>query len=341
MREQFGVLALGQCGGNIGKEFEDLGYTTVYVNTSKEDLSTIKGTHKIHIPGADGVAKDRKKVLQLASEHIGDIVEKITTLLPQKYIICTFSASGGTGSGLSVPLMAYLAQIGRVCIPAIVLPNDQQESAKACENAYNACVEVMGIKNLGAAFLLDNSKYDKFAINSRFARELDTFICLKNVSMYGNIDKAERKQVLSCPGISVIGKSSKSKSTAPEIVESLHNGIYTEIASKTAYYLAISTSNKSLDTNSISKNFNGIYDVFSGISESTSVAVVAGLQWPQQRILKFKNKFEETVKTMNDINFVQDFAPLEPLKGLSFTPTTIQPQAPTSPRDILLGLLNN
>ena len=341
MREQFGVLALGQCGGNIGKEFEDLGYTTVYVNTSKEDLATVKGTHKIHIPGADGVAKDRKRVLQLASEHIGDIVEKITTLLPQKYIICTFSASGGTGSGLSVPLMAYLAQIGRVCIPSIVLPNDAIESAKACENAYNACVEIMGIKNLGATFLLDNAKYDKFAINSRFTREIDAFINLKNLSMYGNIDKAERKQVLSCPGISVIGKSSKTKSTAPEIVESLHNGIYSEIASKTAYYLAISTSNKSLDANSISKTFNGIYDIFSGISESTTIAVVTGLQWPQQRILKFKNKLEETVKTINDANFVQDFVPLEPLKGLSFTQTTVQPQVSASPRDILLGLLNN
>ena len=341
MRDQFGVLALGQCGGNIGKEFEDLGYTTVYVNTSKEDLSTIKGTHKIHIPGADGVAKDRKKVLQLASEHIGDIVEKITTLLPQKYIVCTFSTSGGTGSGLSVPLMAYLAQIGRVCIPAMVLPNDAIESAKACENAYNACVEVMGIKNLGATFLLDNAKYDKFAINSRFTRELDSFICLKNVSMYGNIDKAERKQVLSCPGISVIGKSSKAKSTAPEIIESLHNGIYTEITSKSAYYLAISTSNKSLDTNAVSKEFSGIYDIFSGISESTTIAVVTGLQWPQKRITLFKNKFEQTVKTMNDTNVMQTFEPLEPLKGLSFTPTVIQPQAPTSPRDILMGLLNN
>lgn len=338
MREQFGVLALGQCGGNIGKEFDDLGYTTVYVNTSKEDLATIKGTHKIHIPGADGVAKDRKKVLQLASEHIGDIVEKITTLLPHKYIVCTFSASGGTGSGLSVPLMAYLAQIGRICIPAIVLPNDAIESAKACENAYNACVEIMGIKNLGATFLLDNSKYDKFAINSKFARELDGFISLKNSSMYGNIDKAERKQVLSCPGISVIGRSSKAKGTAPEIVESLHNGIYAEIASKTAYYLAISTSNKSLDINTISKTFNGIYDIFSGISESTTIVVVTGLQWPQQRILKFKNKLEETVKTMNDTNFVQDFSPLEPLKGLSFTPTTVQPQT-SSARDILLSLM--
>lgn len=337
MREQFGILALGQCGGNIGKEFDDMGYTTVYVNTSQEDLSTIKGTHKIHIPGADGVAKDRKKVLQLASEHIGDIVDKITTLLPQKYIICAFSASGGTGSGLSVPLMAYLAQIGRICIPAIVLPNDEQESAKASENSYNACVEIMGIKNLGATFLLDNAKYDKFAINSRFARELDSFITLKNTSMYGNIDKAERKQVLSCPGIAVIGKSSKAKSTAPEIVESLHNGIYTDITSKTAYYLAISTSNKSLDTNSISKEFSGIYDVFSGISEATSLALVAGLQWPQKRILKFKNKLEETVKNMNGGNFIQDFAPLEPLKGLSFTREQV---TPTSPRDLLMGLLN-
>ena len=337
MREQFGVLALGQCGGNIGKEFDDLGYTTVYVNTSQEDLSTIKGTHKIHIPGADGVAKDRKKVLQLASEHIGDIVDKITTLLPQKYIICAFSASGGTGSGLSVPLMAYLAQIGRVCIPAIVLPNDEQESAKSAENSYNACVEIMGIKNLGATFLLDNSKYDKFAINSRFARELDGFITLKNTSMYGNIDKAERKQVLSCPGIAVIGKSSKTRSGAPEIIESLHNGIYADIASKTAYYLAISTSNKSLDTNSISKEFSGVYDVFSGISEATSFIVVAGLQFPQQRILKFKNKFEETVKNMNSSNFIQDLTPLEPLKGLSFTREQV---TPTNPRDLLMGLLN-
>ena len=337
MREQFGVLALGQCGGNIGKEFDDLGYTTVYVNTSQEDLSTIKGIHKIHIPGADGVAKDRKKVLQLASEHIGDIVDKITTLLPQKYIICAFSASGGTGSGLSVPLMAYLAQIGRVCIPAIVLPNDELESAKAAENSYNACVEIMGIKNLGATFLLDNSKYDRFAINSRFARELDNFITLKNTSMYGNIDKAERKQVLSCPGIAVIGKSSKTRSSAPEIIESLHNGIYADITSKTAYYLAISTSNKSLDTNSISKEFSGVYDVFSGISEATSLIVVAGLQFPQQRILKFKNKFEETVKNMNSSNFIQDLTPLEPLKGLSFTREQV---TPTNPRDLLMGLLN-
>ena len=97
MREQFGVLALGQCGGNIGLEFEKNGYTTVYVNTSKEDLSTIKGAHKIHIPNADGAAKNRKRVLQLASEHIGDIVEKITTILTQKIYYLYFQCKWGHG----------------------------------------------------------------------------------------------------------------------------------------------------------------------------------------------------------------------------------------------------
>lgn len=339
MREQFGVLALGQCGGNIGLEFERLGYTTVYVNTSKEDLSTIKGTHKIHIPNSDGAAKDRKRVLQLAAEHIGDIVEKITTILPQKYIICTFSASGGTGSGLSVPIMTYLAQIGRICMPAVALPDHSVESAKACENAYNACAELISINKLGATFLLDNARGDKFAINGRFARELDSFINLKNSSVYGVIDPAERKQVLSCSGIANIAKLSKAKSTASEVIQDLNEGIYASIESKIAYYLALSTSNKSLDVQELTSEFKGIYDVFTGVSEATTIAVLAGLQWPMKRIEKFKNKLEETVQNIN--NTINHQTPtIQPLQGLSFTRGEFKPNTSANPRDILLGLLN-
>lgn len=341
MREQFGVLALGQCGGNIGIEFEKLGYTVVYLNTSKEDLESIKGTHKIAIPNADGAAKDRKRVLQLASEHIGDIVDKIINILPQKYIICTFSAGGGTGSGLSIPLMTYLSQIGKICIPVVALPNEKLESAKSCENSYNTCAELMSIQGLGATFLLDNSKCDKFVINGRFARELDAFINLKNSSIYGNIDMAERKQILSCSGVSVIGKVSKAKSIAPEIIKSLHDGIYAEIASKTAMYLGISTSNRSLDINSITKDFNSIYDVFSGISDVSTIIIASGLQFPLKRIEAFRNKFEETVQNIN--NTINHQSPtIQPLQGLLFTERqTARPTTPVNPRDILLGLLNN
>ena len=340
MRNQFGILGLGAAGSNIANLFENKGYNTMYINSSIEDLNCIKGVHKVMIPGAEGAAKDRKRVLQLAMESFGDIVQKIESVITQQYVIVVFSAGGGTGSGLSIPILKYLTQIGKTCIPVMILP-DRQSSAKINENAYNASAELMSIQGLGATFLLDNSRGDKFAINSRFACELDSFIGLKNSSVHGNIDKAERKLILSCPGVAVIGKLSKGRSTAPEIIEALHNGIYAEIEAKSCYYLGISTSNKSLDTNSIVDSIGGCYDTFLGTSEATTLIIVAGLKFPQQKILSFKNKFESVVKTINDTNATQIFAPLEPLKGLSFTPTAIQPQAPTNPRDILLGLLNN
>jgi cell division GTPase FtsZ len=341
MREQFGIIGLGACGSNIANLFEAKSYTTVYVNTSKEDLDAIKGVHKVHISGAEGAAKDRRRVLQLATETFPDIIAKIESIIPQKYILVLFSSSGGTGSGLSTPILRYLSQTGKVCIPVVILPDERVESAKACENAYNACAELMSIQGLGATFLLDNSNEDKFAINQKFVNDFDSFINLKNSSVYGNIDMAERKQILSCPGATVIGRLSKSKSTASDIMHSLHNGIYAEIESKIAYYLAISTSNKSLDISSLSKEFVGVYDVFSGISEATTISIVSGLQWPMKRIEKFKNKFEETVQNIN--NTINHHVPtIQPLQSLSFTERqTAQPTTPVNPRDILLGLLNN
>ena len=338
MREQFGVLALGQCGGNIGSIFEDMNYQVVYVNSSKEDLSTIKGAHKIHIEGADGAAKNRKRVLQLAAEHIGDIVEKITTILTQKYIICTFSASGGTGSGLSIPLMTYLTQIGRICIPAVVLPDHNLESAKSCENAYNACAELMSINGLGATFLLDNARGDKFAINGRFARELDGFINLKNSSVYGVIDPAERKQILSCSGIVNIAKLSKAKSTASDVIQGLSENIYAPVEAQNARYFALSTSNRSLDVQDILRAYRGVYDVFTGVSEASTIAVLAGLQFPMKRIEKFRIKFEETVQNIN--NTINQQPPnIQPLQSLSFSREELKSTTPVNPRDILLSLL--
>lgn len=340
MREQFGILGLGQCGGNIATLFEQKQYTTVYLNTSKEDLSAIKGVHKIHIDGADGAAKDRRKVLQLATESFQGIIEKINSILTQKYILVLFSSSGGTGSGLSTPILRYLSQTGKVCIPVIVLPNENVESAKACENAYNACAELMSIQGLGATFLLDNSNEDRFVINQKFVNDFDAFINLKNSSVYGNIDMAERKQILSCPGATIIGKLSKSKSTAADIMHSLHNGIYAKIESKIAYYLGVSTSNKSLDISSLSKEFVGVYDVFSGISDATTIAIVSGLQWPMKRIERFKNKFEETVQNINN-TIIQQPPTIQPLQSLSFSREEFKPTTSVNPRDILLGLLNN
>ena len=336
MRENFGIIGIGACGSNIANLFENKNYSTVYINSSMEDLNSIKGVHKLHLAGAEGAAKDRKRVLQLAMESFGDIMQKVESIIAQQYVLVIFSAGGGTGSGLSIPILKYLTQIGKTCIPIMVLP-DGRSSAKMNENAYNACIELMSLQGLGATFLLDNAKDDKFAINNKFACEFDTFVTIKNSSIHGNFDISERKQILSCPGVAVLSKLSKSRSTAPEIIEALHNGIYAEIEAKSCYYLGIITSNKSLDINSISAELGGCYDTFLGISEATTIAMASGLQFPKNKILEFKNKFEEAVKNINSSNFIQDLTPLEPLKGLSFTREKIEP---TNPRDLLMGLLN-
>ena len=341
MREQFGIIGLGACGSNIANLFEGKDYNTLYINTSLEDLSTFKGVHKLHVKGAEGAAKDRKRVLQLATETFPDIIQQVESIITQKYIVVVFSSSGGTGSGLSTPILKYLSQIGKVCIPVVVIPDGEVESAKANENAYNALAELMSIQGLGATFLLDNSKYDKFAINSKFVNELDTFINLKNSSIYGNIDMAERKQVLSCPGVAMIAKTSKAKSTSADIIQALHNGIYAEMEQKTAMYLALSTSNKSLDIKSVTSELYSLYDQFIGYSEATSIMVISGLQFPLKRIQEFKNKFERTVQNISN-TIMQQPPTIQPLQGLSFMERQMaQPTAPINPRDILLGLLNN
>ena len=106
-------------------------------------------------------------------------------------------------------------------------------------------------------------------------------------------------------------------------------------------YLALSTSNKSLDIKSITSEFVSLYDQFIGYSEATSIMVVSGLQFPLKRIEKFKHKFERTVQTINS-SMIQQHPDIQPLQGLSVIDRrTIQPTATVNPRDILLGLLNN
>ena len=340
MREQFGIIGLGACGSNIANLFENKGYNTLYINTSKEDLNSFKGTHKLHVKGAEGAAKDRRRVLQLATETFPEIIQQIDSVIAQKYIVVIFSSSGGTGSGLSTPILKYLSQTGKVCIPVVVIPDGEVESAKANENAYNSLAELMSIQDLGATFMLDNSKYDKFAINNKFVNEFDFFINLKNSSMYGNIDMAERKQVLSCPGVAMIAKTSKAKSTSADIIQALHNGIYAEMEQKTAMYLAISTSNKSLDIKSITSELTSLYDQFIGYSEATSIMVISGLQFPRKRLEKFRIKFEETVQNIN--NTINQQPPtIQPLQSLSFAREEFKSTTPVNPRDILLGLLNS
>lgn len=338
MKEQIGILGVGQCGGNIVSLFEQKGYECAYVNTSMEDLNSLKNAkYKMHVKGGEGASKNRKAVLQLAAESIDNIIGRINELLPQKYLVVCFSAGGGTGSGLSPFLCSYLAQTGRVVIPVVVLPDHEKESVKTCENAYNCCKDLSTAQGLGTMFLLDNGKDDKFIINSQFVREFDAMINMTTISSYGNVDISEIKTMLSTSGIAIISKLSKAKSFASQILHSFKDNIYVDIESKTPTYMGISTCNKSLDVSDITKEFQtSLYDTFYGVAENRTVTVLCGMNWPMERLTMYKDRVDMLSLPKISDNLFESLAP----KVSTNTVNTTKEKVIDS-RSLLMNFLNN
>lgn len=336
MKNSIGFLGIGQAGSNIALGFERLGYNTAYLNTSKEDLDSLKyAKHKIHIKGGEGASKNRQAVLQLAAESIDNILENITSILTQEYIVLIFSTGGGTGSGLGPAIASYFGSINRKVIIAAVLP-DNKESPRTCENAYNTCVDISNLRNIGTVFLLDNANVeDKFALNDVFVKDIDNLLTLNNCSKFGNIDKSEIKTMLAVPGLSIITRQSKAKSTAQFIISGLKNNIYANIEIKSPVVVGISTTNRSLDFDDIYCEIGYPYDDFRGISNANTLCIACGYQWPAQRLETLKNKAQK-------ISIQKETLGLSKISSHSLTPTINQTNSSTiSNRDLILNFLNN
>ena len=336
MKQSIGFIGIGQAGSNIVLGFERLGYNTVYLNTSKEDLDSLKyAKHKIHIRGGEGASKNRKAVLQLAAESIDDILANITSVLTQEYIMIVFSTGGGTGSGLSPAIASYFSSINRKVIIAAVLPDDK-ESPRTCENSYNTCVDISNLQNIGAVFLLDNSNIDnKFTLNDVFVKDIDNLLTLNNCSRFGNIDKSEIKTMLTTPGLSIITRQSKAKSTAPFIINGLTNNIYANIENKSPIIVGISTTNRSLNFDDIYCEIGYPYDDFRGVSNENTLCIACGYQWPIKRLDTLKTKAQK-------INIQKEDLGLTKISGHSIITPTVNPLTEAvSNRDLILNFLNN
>lgn len=333
MKNSIGFLGVGQAGSNIVLGFERLGYNTAYLNTSKEDLDSLKyAKHKIHIRGGEGASKNRQAVLKLAAESIDEILENVTSILTQEYIMVIFSTGGGTGSGLGPVIASYLISIGRKVVVATILP-DAKESPKTCENAYNTCVDLSGIQNLGAVFLLDNKRIDdKFALNDIFVKDIDSLLNLNNCSKFGNIDKSEIKTLLSTSGLSIITRQSKAKSTASFIIQGFAENIYVSIEEKMPMVIGISTTNRSLNYDDIYCEIGYPYDDFRGVSNSNTLCIAAGYPWPLKRLEELKNKASRFSAQKQSLS-------LSKINGQ--IPHTTTETTHVNTRDLILNFLNN
>jgi cell division GTPase FtsZ len=336
MKNSIGFLGVGQAGSNIALGFERLGYNVAYLNTSKEDLNSLKyAKHKIHVRGGEGASKNRKAVLQLASESIDEIINDVLSVLTQEYIMIIFSAGGGTGSGLGPVLASYLSRIGRKVMCVTILPCEK-ESPKTCENAYNTCVDISNIEGLGSVFLLDNNNHeDKFALNDIFVKDIDSLLNLNNCSKFGNIDKSEIKTLLNTQGLSVITRQSKAKSTAPFIIQGFMENIYADIEEKAPVVVGVSTTNKSLNFDDIYCEIGYPYDDFRGVSNTSTLCMASGYPWPLKRLEVLKDKASRVSINRTTLG-------LSKIGEQVLSPVTKTISTSTiNTRDLILNFLNN
>ena len=129
---KFGVVGLGQCGGNLTEEFYLKGYACLCLNSSRTDLRAVKiPTEKqfyVGLKGRDGAGQDMdlgriylernaKKVLDIAMQELLDV----------EHLIVTAGLGGGTGSNAG-KLVEILSELDKPITVICTLPWDGEGS---------------------------------------------------------------------------------------------------------------------------------------------------------------------------------------------------------------------
>ena len=294
MKKDIGFIAIGQGGGNIGQLFEEAGHTVLNMNTAPQDLATLtKAKHKYLIKGGEGCNKDRDKAKVLVMNDFDEISNRIEQTLKEEYLFAIFTAGGGTGSGASPMLIDLLRRKTGKTIGAICVLPSREEPLKTFINCYECFKELEEIDGIGATFILDNKKAEKFQVNKDFVDLFGSFIDIPNQQSFrGNIDVAEIKTMLSVRGAAIISKLTKATSDTSRLIQSFSQNIFAPME-RNGYiaYLGLSSATQ-LELPAISKEVGLCLDIFQGENAENTVCGLFGLTYPYTELEKMKASIE-------------------------------------------------
>lgn len=296
MKHSVGFIAIGQAGGNIGKIFERKGYSVFYINTSQEDLDTLKDTKfKYHIKGGEGCNKNRNKSKEILQQDFENIVTSIKSKITEQIIYLIFSSGGGTGSGAAPLLIDILSQtLEDKTIGAITILPAENESLKAHINAYECFQELEEVENIASTFVLDNNKKDMLALNNNFVELFDSMLEIPRYKdIRGNIDTSEIKEMLRTRGSFVICKINKTNGSSIKLLESLKNSIFAPLENDNVVkYVALSMASK-IDIEDIKREVGNFLDIYKGYNTNHTICLLSGLSYPISRLVEIRNKVIE------------------------------------------------
>ena len=291
MKERIGFVAIGQAGGNIGQLFENKGFPVLYVNTSTEDLSTLKSAkHKYHIEHGEGCNKDRNKAKQLVIDDFDNIVGKIDDTLKTDIIFVIFASGGGTGSGAG-PMLIDLMLDGESdqdrSVGAITILPSNSESIKSQVNAYECFTELVNISSSCCCFIIDNNAGEKMELNPKFVNAFTSFVEIPDMykSDKGNIDTAEVIEALKSHGMATV--ESYKVSNMASIVEGFNKNIYAPLQmDHVVKYISVACSSSIKDLSDIEKSVGTAWDSYRAYTENEAIVMLSGLSYPTDRLKK-------------------------------------------------------
>jgi cell division GTPase FtsZ len=324
MRNKIGFIAIGQAGGNIGRLLEEKGYSVLFINTSQEDLDTLQDVkYKYHIPGGEGCNKDRAKAKKLIIDNYDIISKEISEKINKDMLFVIFSSGGGTGSGVGPMLVDLLCDDAKTVGAITVLPAPS-ESLKSQINSYECFCELTDIPRMASTFILDNDKSsDKLKINTIFVNMFTRFLDIpdKYKSVKGNIDKAEIEETLKSHGMAIVSSLGDASGAASALITSFSKNIFAPIEDdRVIKYIALSGP-VNINFTELEKTVGTPIDTFRTYSDTSTLCLLAGLNYPQKRLdiihMKVMDNKEVIKKNLSvpaqqtmkrDINFLDELS---------------------------------
>lgn len=347
MKKKIGFVAVGQAGGNIGKLFEQKGFNVLYLNTSQEDLRTLKeAKYTYHIAGGEGCNKDRAKAKKLVIDDFDSISKEIYEKMDVSMIYVIFSSGGGTGSGCGPMLIDLLLDdiSGGVssieAIGAITVIPAETESVKAQINCYECFAELTKIESIASTMIIDNGKGDKLRLNQSFVNTFCSFAEIpdRHKDERGNIDRAEIEETLKAKGMLILTRVSSKRSSTAAVLESFKNNIFAPIEpDRVIKYITVSITGN-VDVEAMSKEIGIPVDIFTTYNDKATICCLAGLNYPMTRLESVYTKaVEHQDLILKNLRATSDSA-LK--KGVNFLAPNkpqldTEPKAKTSRRDLL------
>ena len=210
IKESIQIVGLGQCGGRIGQEFENIGLDTVYINSDEIDMRGLSGNTKnkllITTSGTGGSPLKGAAILEANHDKFTKFMSE--NMDPAKLQLFVAGGGGGTGGGFVKPAIEFAKSRGFKVGTLFTLPTKMMGPLAAS----NALATLKGLKQVDMnLFLLADNEFlvNKVGLSSTWWTKVNQYIVSNVASVFdivrpgkithsglGSIDKGEVLRIL-------------------------------------------------------------------------------------------------------------------------------------------------